>query len=375
MASSRFSLLLALVAFIPASAFAQEASVPVLDIEADTPDQTAGTATGGGVESIFRVDNAGGFVFEGTLGEGEILAEGQGERLIWHPYKAAFRAGSIGSGGTFWDNANIGFYSWAGGYNTEAKGLAGFATGYQSSASGSYSTAMGYRGIATGTGSVALGYLTTADASYAVAIGRAASANGYTGAIVFSDASTTNSTEASANNQFTVRAGGGFRLFTNSTQTTGLRMNAGGSSWNTVSDRNRKEDFEALDAEALLQRIARLPLSTYHYIDGEDGVRHVGPMAQDWQRLVAGPLGLNADSTVINQGDFDGVNLAAAQALEARTTEQAAHIAALLAEVAALREEVRQHHPLEQAAGLLGGLGLLAAGFGLAFAARRLRTA
>jgi trimeric autotransporter adhesin len=38
-------------------------------------------------------------------------------------------------------------------------------------------------------------------------------------------------------------------------------------------------------------------------------------MAQDWHAAFA----LNADSLTINQGDFDGVNLAAIQALELRT--------------------------------------------------------
>ena len=200
-----------------------------------------------------------------------------------------------------------------------------------------------------------------------------------------SDASTTDSALASANNQFTVRASGGTRLFSNSFMTTGVELFAGGSSWNVVSDSAKKTDVAALDGEALLGRLAQLPVSTWRYKDeadrGGQPVRHVGPMAQDWQRLVAGPLGLNAEETVINQGDLDGVSLAAAKALTARTAALQADNASLRTENAALRArldrleaEVRQHHPLERAAGLLGGFGLLAAGLGLAFVARR-RTA
>ncbi|HEX8905893.1 MAG TPA: hypothetical protein VF771_13675, partial [Longimicrobiaceae bacterium] len=197
----------------------------------------------------FRVDSASGFVAKGVLGVGIIPFTGAGERLMWHPNKAAFRAGSIGSAGTEWDDPNTGYYTWAGGYNTIALGLASFAMGYTSTALGSYSTALGYTANADGTGAVALGYRTTADADYSVAIGQRASTNGHAGAIVFSDGSTTDSTQASANNQFTVRAAGGVRLFTNATMTVGVQVSAGGSSWAVISDRNRKENFLAVDGE------------------------------------------------------------------------------------------------------------------------------
>ena len=61
-------------------------------------------------------------------------------------------------------------------------------------------------------------------------------------------------------------------------------------------------------------------------------MRHIGPMAQDWQRA----FGFSADGTTINMSDFDGVNLAAIQALEARTAE----LRARTDEVARLRAEL-----------------------------------
>ncbi|HVH13728.1 MAG TPA: tail fiber domain-containing protein [Longimicrobium sp.] len=287
----------------------------------------------------FRVDSASGFVAKGVLGIGIIPFTGAGERMMWHPFKAAFRAGSIGSAGTQWDDPNVGFYTWAGGYNTIALGLSSFAMGYQSTALGSYSNALGYTANADGTGAVALGYRTTADADYSVAIGQRASTNGHAGAIVLSDASTTDSTQASLNNQFTVRAAGGTRLFTNATMTTGVQLSAGGSSWSVISDRNRKEAFLGIDGEDMLARVRSLPVTTWRYIDEEDRtVRHIGPMAQDWHRA----FGFTRDATTINMSDFDGVNLAAIQALEARTTEQAARIEALEAENARLREQNAQ---------------------------------
>jgi autotransporter adhesin len=281
----------------------------------------------------FRVDSAGGIVAKGVLGIGIIPFSGAGERLMWHPYKAAFRAGSIGSAGTQWDDANTGFYTWAGGYNTTALGLSSFAMGYQSSAMGSYSTALGYTANADGTGAVSIGYRTTADADYSVAIGQRASTNGRAGAIVFSDGSTTDSTQATANNQFTVRAAGGTRLFTNATMTTGVQLSAGGSSWGVISDRTRKQDFAPVDGEDLLLRLRGVPVTTWRYRDEEDrSTLHIGPMAQDWHRA----FGFTRDDGVINMSDFDGVNLAAVKALEARTAE----LQARTAEVAQLRTEL-----------------------------------
>lgn len=271
----------------------------------------------------FRVDSASGFVAKGVLGIGIIPFTGAGERMMWHPYKAAFRAGSIGSAGTQWDDPSVGFYTWAGGYNTIATGLSSFAMGYQASATGSYSNALGYTTNADGTGAVALGYRSTADADYAVAIGQRASVNGHAGAFVIADASTTDSVEASANNQFSSRYAGGYRLFTNATETTGVQLSAGGSSWNVISDRSRKEHFVAVDGEYLLERLRRVPITTWRYTGEEDRtVRHIGPMAQDWSAA----FGFSADDTTINTGDMHGVSLAGVQALDARARAQAERI-------------------------------------------------
>jgi hypothetical protein len=287
----------------------------------------------------FRVDSASGFVAKGVLGIGIIPFTGAGERLMWHPYKAAFRAGSIGSAGTQWDDPNVGFYSWAGGYNTIALGLSAFAMGYQSTALGSYSTALGYTANADGTGAVAIGYRPTADADYSVAIGQRASANGHAGAIVLSDASTTDSTQASANNQFTVRSSGGVRLFTNATMTVGVQVAAGGSSWAVISDRNKKLDFRNVDGEHLLTTLRSVPVTTWRYKDEEDKTTlHIGPMAQDWHQA----FGFTTDDKTINMSDLDGVNLAAVKALEARTAQQAEQIKTLQAQLDELRSAMQK---------------------------------
>jgi len=287
--------------------------------------------------NLFSTYNDGSLLATGLLGSGATPASGGGERMVWSASKAAFRAGSAGSSGaTAWDEGSVGYYSAAFGYGVTVPGLGGFAAGYLSSCTGSYCTALGYRSHSGGTGSVAIGYRTTASGDYSVAIGQRASADGRAGAIVFADASTTDSLLASANNQFSVRAAGGYRLFTNATTTVGVTLSSGGGSWQTLSDRHRKQDIEAFDGEEVLARLPQVPVSMWRYTAQAEvapDVRHVGPMAQDWQRA----FGLSTDSTTINTGDIDGINLAAVHALALRTDALRADNALLSAEVDALR--------------------------------------
>ena len=95
---------------------------------------------------------------------------GSGRRMMWYPDKAAFRAGYAYS--TYWDQSNIGNYSFATGSGTNAsgdfsaatgnyttsKGTYSFASGYESSANGVAAVAMGNDAVATGIASIAFGY-------------------------------------------------------------------------------------------------------------------------------------------------------------------------------------------------------------------------
>ena len=304
----------------------------------------------------FRVDSAGGVVAIGELGIGIIPASGAGYRLMWHPFKAAFRAGGTddGGAGNYWDDANVGFYSWAGGNQTKATAFATFAFGDQVTVTGVDAAGFGGSNVVGGTaafsagasnhacgfgsvaigftnttgaisptcnsggqGAVAIGYRVTADCDYCVALGHRASANGHDGAFVIGDQSTTDSVEASANNQFSSRYAGGYRLFTNATTTTGVSLNAGGSSWNVISDRNAKENFRSVSNQDILKRIRSMPISTYNYKDDPFKARHIGPMAQDFQKAMK----LSDDDKTINMSDLDGVTLAGVRALEERTRE------------------------------------------------------
>ncbi len=303
----------------------------------------------------FRVDSAGGVVAVTNLGIGIIPATGAGYRMMYYPFKAAFRLGH--ANGTEWDDANIGFYSWAGGESTmatafgtfafgdqtkvtgvdgaafggsnEVGGTAGFSAGASNNACGFGSVAIGFTNTTgsidasgncmsgNGQGAVAIGYRVTADADYAVALGHRASANGHPGVFVAGDQSTTDSIEAVANNEFAARYAGGYRFRTNATLTTGCNLPAGSGVFSCSSSRMLKEHFATVDGEDLLARFRTVPVNTWSYIGEPGGVRHLGPFAEDFRAA----FGLGIDSQSIGLLDIAGVNFAAVKALEARTAE------------------------------------------------------
>jgi hypothetical protein len=280
----------------------------------------------------FRVDSAGGVVALSSIGIGVIPAFGSGDRMMWHPFKGAFRAGGTAGGtGSEWDDVNVGFYSWAGGAQTIA--------------SGTYSFAMGTVATASGQSSVALGEDVTADANHSIVLGRRATADANTGTFTWADASTSTVFSNNAANSFQIRAAGGVVLYTNSGASVGVSLNAGGSSWNVLSDRNRKRDFTAVDGEDVLARIRSLPVTTWAYIDEAESVRHMGPMAQDWHAA----FGFGGDGTTINMSDLDGVNLAAVQALERRTAALQAQLAERDARIQGLEERLARMEALLEA--------------------------
>jgi len=143
---------------------------------------TAGTGTGGSprpapttaVPAAIRLLTDGGLVAGGQLDVGTIPAAGGGTRMMWHPRKAAFRAGKVT--GSHWDETKVGFFSSAFGYNTEASGYAAVAMGNGAVALGDYSVALG-QSLASGSVSVALGSATASN-SFAFATGYMTVANG-----------------------------------------------------------------------------------------------------------------------------------------------------------------------------------------------------
>lgn len=82
-----------------------------------------------------------------------------------------------------------------------------------------------------------------------------------------------------------------------------------------------------LSGDEVLRRLLALPVSTWSY-DYEPGVRHLGPMSQDF----AAAFGLGRSNRVVELVDVNGVNVVAIQALARR-------VIALEKQVAELRGE------------------------------------
>lgn len=103
-----------------------------------------------------------------------------------------------------------------------------------------------------------------------------------------------------------------------------------------ISDRNVKEGFAAVDPREILARLAALPITSWSYQAEGEGIRHIGPMAQEF----AAAFGLGADERQIALVDANGVAMAAIQGLHQQLAERDAQIAAIRAELAALKERI-----------------------------------
>jgi hypothetical protein len=219
-----------------------------------------------------------------------------------------------------------------GGFSNQVGGqYAAISGGYQNSATANYSF------IGGGTNNLAGGNAATvpggsenmAMGSYSLAAGQQAQAL-HQGAFVWADSQ--NAAFAStSNDQFLVRAQGGLGINTNNPQGAALNVNGAIVASGTVtangvlltSDRSAKENFAALDSQTVLAKVTALPLTEWNYKDGPAGVRHVGPMAQDFH--AAFQLNGNDDKH-ISVVDESGVALAAIQGLNQKIAERDAEI-------------------------------------------------
>ncbi len=240
-------------------------------------------------------------------------------------------------------NAVSAFYATVGGgrLNTSSGGFATVAGGALNAALGTDSTVGGGSyNVARGNHStVPGGYGNHAEGDYSFAGGLNAQAN-HTGAFVWSDASFASPLGSSTNNQFTARASGGVRFFTDTNAIVGAELSAGSGTWSSLSDRNAKENFDSAKAEAILDKLVSLPLATWNYKSQDKSIRHIGPTAQDFHAA----FGVGEDERRISTVDADGVALAAIQGLnqklEAKLAEQSALVRLKDAEVRSLRQRL-----------------------------------
>src|SRR5205085_1503568 len=112
-------------------------------------------------------------------------------------------------------------------------------------------------------------------------------------------------------------------------------FNSAGAS---LSDRNKKANFAAVNAREVLGRVVSLPIETWNYLSQGPATRHIGPMAQDFHTA----FGVGEDDTHINMVDANGVALAAIQGLYQLVQEQEMQLTVLQARLAALEARERE---------------------------------
>ncbi len=101
-----------------------------------------------------------------------------------------------------------------------------------------------------------------------------------------------------------------------------------------LSSRERKSDFEPVDAAEVLEKVLALPISRWSYRSDPTGSRHVGPTSEDFYAAFE----LGVDSRGISTVDSGGVALLAIQGLKAAEDARIAALAeAHAAEINALR--------------------------------------
>ena len=91
------------------------------------------------------------------------------------------------------------------------------------------------------------------------------------------------------------------------------------------SDRNIKENFEAVDAGQVLSKVLDLPIARWNYKD-DPAAPHIGPVSQDFRAA----FGLGTDDKTIATVDADGVALAAIQGLNQKVEQEATELRAAL---------------------------------------------
>jgi trimeric autotransporter adhesin len=130
---------------------------------------------------------------------------------------------------------------------------------------------------------------------------------------------------STANDQFSARAAGGVRFFSNSGATLGAQLAPNATSWSALSDRNAKENIAPINVRDILEELVHMPITKWSYKDDPAQRRYIGPMAQDFHSA----FGLGDDDKRINTLDSESVALAAIQGLNEIVKERDAHIAAL----------------------------------------------
>jgi hypothetical protein len=271
------------------------------------------TASGFASTAMGYSTTAGGFASTAmgyfTTASGDSATVGGGSE------NSAYNDSATVSGG--FHNSAIGRYATVGGgfHNTAIGNYATVGGGYTNTAYGDFSTASGTRAYAAHAHSfVWSGRAPNDPPSYSTAVGRF-HINAWNGlAVDYSQALA----DGTGSRWFLIGATTGGQAIST---WTGAWLSDGGA-WINNSDRQRKDGFADVDAREILDKVAALPIQTWHYSNELAEVRHLGPVAQDFHAA----FGLGSNEKSIGTVDADGVALAAIQGLNQKVEEKDAEI-------------------------------------------------
>jgi hypothetical protein len=266
---------------------------------------------GGGVQNVIQA----GALYATVGGGGGNISSNYATVSGGYYNTASGVAATVGGGNV--NNASSFFATVGGGqYNTASALFATLGGGQYNTNSGNYATVGGgvsnqvinsYATVPGGANNIAGGQYSFAAGNYAQALNQAA--------FVWGDGN--GITTSTATNQFMVRASGGVIIYSSSGTAAGVSLAAGSGTWSSLSDRNAKNGFAPVTPQQVLAQVAALPITKWSY-KTEQGVRHIGPMAQDFHAA----FGVGEDDRHITTVDEDGVALAAIQGLNQKLNEK-----------------------------------------------------
>jgi hypothetical protein len=279
-----------------------------------------------------------------TVGGGrENIASGLGSTVSGGGDNEATESYATVGGGRN-NSASLDFATVAGGAeNTASQSGATVAGGIHNTASGEAATVPGGRlNRASGYSSFAAGSNATAD---------------HDGAFVWADVQPVGPVaqfQSTANNEFSIRASGGTRIFSNVDLTAGVTLTPGASSWSSVSDSTLKRNIRVVDGETILGKLTRLPIKQWSYKAQDPHIEHVGPMAEDFYEV----FGLGEDTMTISTIDPSGIALAAIQQLKKENDELRLEVEQLKRKMSSLSTMVQElrDQSIPQTAKALGEL-------------------
>lgn len=284
-----------------------------------------------------------------TMGEGSIANNNYGIAMGYHSFSSAPAAIAMGNQTIASGNSSTamglstsasGIYSLAAGNQTVASGNTSTVFGYLCTASGYYSTAMGYSNSATAQASTALGEFSTASGEGSLAAGETAVASGDAsialghgvntndkfGAFIFGDTDPTGegTTFSGYTNEFVARFYNGYYFMTSgNVNRFGVTIPHNGNAWLSICNKNLKENFEPINGEDVLQKLAAINFTSWNYKQQDPKIyRHYGIMAQDFYNAFGhDKYGTIGNDTTVNPIDMIGIDMTAIQALEKRTKD------------------------------------------------------